>query len=182
MSHTAKTTASVGFLIGISSWSLSFITLIWAYVVYRLRAGAWYAHLLSMEEVGLAIINTIVIVASSFLLHAWVKGGYLRKNLFFTGSGLGLLFLVGQWRLWQSFLMDGFTHRSSVAGSFFYLLTGFHALHIIAGLFLLFFLSRPLLAGSLEDLHQQRFNKGLSFWDLLSVFWIVLFILIFAIQ
>ncbi len=182
MSQSAKTTASVGFLIGISSWSLSFITLIWAYGVYRLRAGAWYAHVLSMEEAVLAVVNTIAIIASSLLLRAWVKGNYLRKVLFLASLGLGLLFMAGQWYLWQGLIKEGFTHRSSVAGSFFYLLTGFHALHIVVGLFLLFFLSRPLLAGSIEEVDQRRFNNGLCFWDLLTVFWIVLFILIFAIQ
>lgn len=171
-------TTSIGFLVGIAAWSMSFITLIWGYVFYRLRAGEWLINYVDETVLTKALVNTGILLVSSWMLHEFLQK---RKTVsFIAGLLLGVLFIKAQWDLWMLLLQRGLTLKSSMAGSFLYLLTGFHALHVVVGLGILlplgFMLSRE--HGSWKS--ENRFEFALKFWDLLMLFWLILFILIFV--
>lgn len=173
-------TSSIGFLIGISAWSISFITLIWAYIFYRLKTGAWLVEFVSGSIMLQAMVNTLILIISSYVFHKFLQS---KEMIWFT-TGLisGLLFVMGQVKLWFSLINQGLTLQNSLAGSFFYLLTGFHALHILIGLLILFMVSLNQVSRGECEVFEVRFNFALKFWDLLLIFWAVLLILIFFIK
>lgn len=174
----ASPTASVGFLIGMGAWSLSFITLIWGYIVYRLRLGQWLTAYVDDSVLEKAMINTVVLIASSWFLHQFLQK---RRNIaFFLGIILGIFFIKGQWNLWTMLLGRGLTFNNSIAGSFLYLLTGFHAAHIVIALMILLPLGIKLCQVVHREKNQRRFKFALKFWDLLMWFWSVLLLLIFV--
>ena len=178
--NTIKTnpTASVGFLIGMGAWSICFITLIWGYIVYRLRLGQWLAGYVNESVFEKAMINTGVLMVSTWCLHHFLQKK--RNRMFAFGVILGIFFLKGQWNLWTVLLARGLTFNTSMAGSFLYLLTGFHAAHIVIALMILLPFGIKLCQVVNCEGNQRRFEFALRFWDLLMWFWVVLLLLIFV--
>ncbi len=171
-----RNTFSIGLLIAISSWALIFFTLVWGYVVYRLKSPAWLGDYLTFHTKNIAIINTLLISVSSWSLSV----AYKKKNPVGAWSAfiMGMMFLGGQLYLWQVLMNQGLHWKSSIAGSFFFLLTGFHALHMLGalGAVLILCIRFGQWQGSLTSLGIKYF------WDFLLVVWLVLFGLIFIIQ
>ncbi|PLZ95283.1 heme-copper oxidase subunit III, partial [Fischerella thermalis CCMEE 5328] len=74
----------------------------------------------------------------------------------------------------------GFT--SGAFGGMFYLLTGFHGLHVFTGILLqLIILVRSFIPGNFESGHFGVSATSL-FWHFVDVIWIVLFVLLYIWQ
>jgi len=174
-----RNTFSVGLMIALSSWALIFVTLTWGYVVFRLRAPSWLGDYLTAPAQYIAGLNTLTIALSSWSLSVALKKNILRPGAWAWGAfGLGLVFLVGQFCLWQVIMARGLHWQSSIAGSFFFLLTGFHALHILGALIAVF-----ILCLRIKEWQEASIGLGIKyFWDFLFVVWLVMFVLIFIIQ
>ena len=136
-------------------------------------------------ELLLPGINTIILVSSSFVMH---KGqSAIRNNdvsglrLWFILTALmGAVFLGGQ--LYE-YAHTGFGLTDNVFTSCFYVLTGFHGLHVTAGL--LFILA--VLWRSLKPEHyssEKHFGVEASelYWHFVDVVWIILFILVYLLS
>jgi cytochrome c oxidase subunit 3 len=173
-------TASIGFLISMGAWSVTFITLIGGYAVYRLRTGYWLTDYITPDVFVRAMANTAFLIISSFILKIFLRER--KPILFWMGALGGGFFLVGQWGLWQVLLRSGLTMTQSLAGSFFYLLTGFHAVHIVIGLLFIMPFGMALCNADCPDKALFRFEFALKFWDLLMWFWLVLLVLIFILK
>lgn len=174
-----RNTFSVGLLIAFASWTLIFFTLLWGYAVYRLRSSVWLAGYISTEVFGSAMFNTVVLFLSSWMLSSAFKqrtGNPAGK--LWSAWMLGMIFLLGQLNLWHGLLSNGLHWNSSQAGSFLFLLTGFHALHVVGGLIAL-----TVLCLKFPSLGSTYFAVGAKrFWDFLLVIWLVMFVLIFILQ
>ena len=67
-------------------------------------------------------------------------------------------------------------------GTTFYLLTGFHGLHVFTGVVLLLYMYyRSLVPGNYSAGHQGVSAVSL-FWHLVDIIWIVLFLLLYIWQ
>ncbi len=172
-----RNTFSIGLMIALSSWALIFFTMAWGYVVFRLRSTSWLQGYLTPQEEALAILNTIVMGLSSLYLN-WAVKGRDTEIWAWLAFALGIVFLIGQLCLWQMILAQGLHWHSSMAGSFFFLLTGFHFLHIVGAL-----IAVLVLCVRLEAWRGSTISMGIKyFWDFLFYVWMVLFALIFIIQ
>ena len=97
---------------------------------------------------------------------------------FAWGGVFAIAFLAGQLWVWQQFVVWGYFVASNPANSFFYLLTGLHALHLLGGLIawgiiVAKFLQRvpwPQLGASVE--------LCAIYWHYLLGLWFVLFALL----
>lgn len=182
-SHVAevrqRNTFSIGLMIALSSWAMIFMTLAWGYVVFRMRSSSWLGDFITPSIRALAVLNTAVMAVSSWSLGVALKKNVLKAELWaWTAFALGVVFLVGQFQLWQMILSAGLHWRSSMAGSFFFLLTGFHAVHIVGALVAVF-----VLCLRLKQWQGTLALLGIKyFWDFLLAVWLVLFGLIFIIQ
>ena len=172
-----RNTFSIGMLIGLSSWTLIFVTLMWGYVTYRLRAESWLQGYITPQAYGLAVCNTVALIASSVALNYGFKQRPLQGWIF-AAFILGVVFLAGQTLLWQMFLEQGLHWQSSQAGSFFFLLTGFHFLHIIVAVPALL-----ILALRFKVMQGSMLGRGIKyFWDMLLAVWLIVFALVFIIK
>lgn len=174
-----RNTFSVGLIIALASWALMFVTLAWGYLVYRMRSSVWISEYLTPQITALAVINTAVIVVSSFALSRAFKTSGTKALVWAWGSFVwGIFFLVGQFKLWHLVMAQGLNWKSSHAGSFFFLLTGFHAVHAVGGLGALLVLCLKFSAwkGAMAA-------SGIRyFWDFLYIVWVCLFVMIFIIR
>ena len=109
-----------------------------AYVV-RQSAGNW----LEFRLPNIFFINTAILLFSSVTIHAAYiffkreKEG-LYKGLLVLSFFLGITFLVLQYQGWYALYDIGVALDGNPAGSFIYVFSGFHGLHILGGLAAIF--------------------------------------------
>lgn len=173
-----------GFIVFLLSESVIFLSFFVGYAVYKTGATDWLPAGVEGLEVREPLINTIVLVSSSFVIYGAER--FLHKEnlwgfraLWLLTMAMGSFFLYGQAVEWLS-LPFGFT--AGVFGGTFYLLTGFHGLHVLTGVLLQgIMLGRSFIPGNYER-GEFGVNATSLFWHFVDVIWIVLFILIYVWQ
>ena len=173
-----------GFIIFLCSESIIFLAFFAGYIILKLTAPQWYPEGVSGVAVKMPLINTIILVSSSFVIYFAEK--YLHnKNLsgfrivWLITMLMGSYFVYGQYVEWSelTFKLD-----SGLFGGMFYLLTGFHGLHVITGIALMgLMLIRSFIPGNYEN-GEMGVESVSLFWHFVDVIWILLFLLIYVWQ
>ncbi|NEZ61381.1 heme-copper oxidase subunit III [Leptolyngbyaceae cyanobacterium CCMR0082] len=182
--HEEEDHRMFGFIVFLLSESVIFLSFFAGYIVYKTNVTDWLPAGVEGLEVREPFINTVVLVSSSFVIYFAER--YLhRDNLWgfrafwLLTMAMGSFFLYGQAVEWMS-LPFGF--KSGVFGGTFYLLTGFHGLHVLTGVLL----QSIMLARSFIPNNYAGGEYGVAatslFWHFVDVIWIVLFILIYVWQ
>lgn len=145
------------------------------YLLYRLRNPEWAAESLHTNEI-VGLINTVILLTSSLtmaLAHraAALEQGRRAANLLGLTLLLGLAFLGLKAFEYSGEIAEGFTPTTDLFWSFYYFLTGLHALHIVAGLIAIAAVRR----GAKKGLNLQRVDYVGLYWHLVDVIWIFLF-------
>lgn len=174
--HT-KTMFGVGaFLI---SESLIFASFIVAYVSLRLfSSGSLLPPGVKGPSLSTAVIIHSIVLLSSSLPAQLAENAVKRKKLnqfrllWIITSLMGAYFLVGEVQEWLGLDFDVTTGQF---GGAFYMLTGFHGLHVTAGILLqILMLVRSFIPGN-----YNRGYTGVSavtlFWHVVDGIWVVLF-------
>lgn len=171
-----------GFTIFLLSESIVFLSFFFTYVVLRLTTRNWLPP--GVSGVGLStfvIINSVVLLSSSFVIQSAENA--LRRNklkqfrlLWLITICMGTYFLVGQAIEWKN-LDFGLT--TGLVGSTFYLLTGFHGLHVLTGVILqVIMLIRSFIPGNYNNTH-FGVSATTLFWHFVDVIWVILFSLLY---
>lgn len=183
-SHDVQGTSLFGFIVFLLSESVIFLSFFAGYIALKTTTPEWLPPGVEGLETFNPLINTIVLVSSSFVIYLAEKALEAHKLtqfriFWFLTSAMGTYFLVGQAIEWMG-LPFGFT--TGVFGSLFYLLTGFHGLHVLTGILLQFLmLARSFVPGNYDKGHVGVTEVSL-FWHFVDVIWIVLFCLIYVWQ
>jgi nitric oxide reductase NorE protein len=132
------------------------------------RAGQ--AHLHPM----LAGLNTMVLLSSGALVAAATRrlaGGLPFRGYLLAAMLLGVVFLATKATEYGAMFQAGFGIETSTFFQLYFLITGFHALHIVFGLALL------AIAAWQRDL--QTLETCGAFWHLLDLLWVLIFPLVY---
>ena len=139
----------------------------------------------SMPWQGLATYNTIILLVSSVTLHyAHVgleqnKRGQLNVMLLVTIL-LGCIFLGLQaYEYIHAYRDLGLTLQSGVYGNTFFLLTGFHGMHVTLGTIILIVLYLRVLKGHFTPKEHFAFQAGSWYWHFVDVVWVMLFFFVY---
>lgn len=139
----------------------------------------------AMPWQGLATYNTIILLVSSVTLHfAHVgleqnKRGQLNLMLLVTIL-LGVTFLGLQAYEYVHAYKDlGLTLQSGIYGNTFFLLTGFHGLHVTLGTIILIVLYLRVLKGHFTPKEHFAFQAGSWYWHFVDVVWVMLFFFVY---
>jgi len=152
-----------------------FASLTSAYIV-RQAEGNW----LDFELPVIFWYTSAIIVISSFPLHyaylAAKKDEFqkLKVGMMLTAI-LGLAFLVGQWYSWVALVDRDVYFVGNPAGSFLYVFTGLHAIHLISGVI---FLIIVLISSFRYKVHSKNMNAMemcVTYWHFLGGLWLYLF-------
>ena len=173
-----------GFIVFLLSESVIFLSFFVGYIVYKTSASDWLPAGVEGLEVREPFVNTIVLVSSSFVIY--IAERYLHKEnlwgfraFWLLTMAMGSFFLYGQAVEWMG-LDFGFT--DGLFGGTFYLLTGFHGLHVLTGVLLQgVMLGRSFIPGNYDDGEVGVAATSL-FWHFVDVIWIILFLLIYVWQ
>lgn len=128
--------------------------------------------------------NTLALLLSSFtlersrrLLRGWDLPG-MRTWLFLTGT-LGFLFVGGQFLGWRTLRATGIYLSTNIHSSFFYLLTGLHAAHLLGGLIWFLVLLRQASRLALTP-GTDELGLFATYWHFLGGLWLYLLFLLFV--
>lgn len=140
----------------------------------------------AMPAWGLPAINTAILLISSVTLHFAHTGleqnkrGQLNGMLFLT-LVLGVIFLCLQGYEYVHAYRDlGLRLDSGFYGNTFYLLTGFHGLHVTLGALILFFVFLRVLKGHFTPEKHFAFQAGAWYWHFVDVVWLCLFVFVYV--
>lgn len=128
-------------------------------------------------------VNTVVLLVSSVMLQiarrSLKAGKRTEFNRYWTiGTGLGILFLLGQALAWRQLSDAGVFIASNPTSSFFYVLTAAHALHVLGGISALVYVDVKALLLQLGPGKRTAVDVSALFWHFLDGLWIYLMILL----
>ena len=165
--------------IGMGSILMFFGGLTSAYIV-RKPEGNWLEFVLPEYFT----FSTVIIVLSSILLF-FVKG-QLRKNnsafqLVLSVLLLGLLFTFFQFKGWQQLIAQGVYltgEGSNASGSFLYVLTLAHLVHLFGGLIALLYVTIQSKKKVFTIENSLAIDLTSLYWHFLALLWLFVFALL----
>lgn len=138
-----------------------------------------------MEATGLPAINTLILLVSSVTLHFAHTGLEQNKRKQLTWMLgltilLGCIFLTLQVEEYIHAYQDlGLTLQSGVYGNTFFLLTGFHGMHVTLGTIILMVLFGRVVKGHFSPDSHFAFQAGSWYWHFVDVVWVMLFVFVY---
>ncbi|SEJ17834.1 cytochrome c oxidase subunit 3 [Cyclobacterium xiamenense] len=146
-----------------------------AYIV-RQSEGNW----LEFDLPDVFWYNSGIIVLSSLSIH-WSylsakKDDFnsLKLGLIAT-TFLGLAFLVGQWYSWIALVEQDVYFVGNPAGSFMYVFTGLHGLHLVSGVIFLIIVLISSLGNKIHSQNMPQLEMCVTYWHFLGGLWLYLF-------
>ena len=137
--------------------------------------GAW----------GLPAINTAILLASSVTLtiahHALIVGERGRLMLFQGATillGVAFLFLQVEEYI-HAYQELGLTLDAGIYGSLFFMLTGFHGMHVTLGTIMLIVMFFRILKGHFSAENHFAYEAAAWYWHFLDVVWLFLFVCVY---
>jgi len=127
--------------------------------------------------------NTVVLLASSVAIE-FARAAVRRNRIdgmkqWLAISGvLGVAFLVGQVLVWRQLVRAGVYLPTTLMGSFFYVLTGAHALHLAGGMIGLAVVLYKAFANRLSAQSHEPLKVWALYWHFMDFVWIYCFLLL----
>ena len=133
---------------------------------------------------GLPLINTLLLLTSSITghyAHVGLEQNKRKQLSWMLGLTiiLGCIFLALQVEEYIHAYDIGLTLDSGVYGNTFYLLTGFHGLHVTLGTVILIVLYFRVQKGHFTPDNHFAFQAGSWYWHFVDVVWVMLFFLVY---
>jgi len=148
-----------------------------AYIV-KSSAGEWLEFPIPSEF----FISTAVLLLSSVTLHIAYHSFKNERELPYkvllpVSFVLGIVFVTMQFYGWNALFAMGVDLKANVSGSFFYLISGLHAAHILGGVAaitvaIIHAFSLPFIV---TEKRKLRFRLVLHYWHFVDILWIYLF-------
>ncbi|MES2721459.1 MAG: cytochrome c oxidase subunit 3 [Pseudomonadota bacterium] len=139
----------------------------------------------AMGPWGLPFLNTVILLTSSVTLtiahHALLIGDRRRQLGFLALTALlGVIFLVCQAvEYHHAYAEMGLTLQSGMYGSTFFMLTGFHGLHVTIGTIMLVVMTLRTQKGHLTPGNHFAFEATAWYWHFVDVVWLFLFVVVY---
>jgi cytochrome c oxidase subunit 3 len=190
---------SVGTVVWLSSELMFFAGLFAMYFTLRSTSSGLWSEETAKLNFPFALVNTIVLVSSSFTCQMGVFAaerlqarrtgglfGFSRWGMtewFLVTFILGSLFVAGQSTEYAMLTSEHVTLNANAYGSAFYITTGFHGLHVIGGLIaFLFIMGRAFAAKKFGHFEATSAIVTSYYWHFVDVVWIGLFLVIYVLK
>jgi cytochrome c oxidase subunit 3 len=183
----------IGMAVALAPIAMVFVAFTSAYIVRQGLGDDWRA----MELPKILWINTLILVASSFTLELARRGLARQSALAEIPSVpgvapveatsapwlpitlvLGLGFLAGQWMAWSQLARQGVFISSNPSNSFFYLLTGAHAVHLVGGVLALAYAATTAVLSQAWERRRMVVDVTSWYWHFMAALWIYIFALL----
>ena len=174
---------------GILMWIIIYLELITfgmalvAFVYYGAEEPEVFHQSKLQLNSTIGAINTLFLLTSGLFIanavHFYKEGNTKKTKLFFKLAMLGgLLFLFLKSFEYYTKIVNGITLDTNTFYTFYWMLTGFHIIHVLIGLVILFITERNISKNNseLEDVEASA-----TFWHMCDIIWLLLFPIIYLI-
>lgn len=164
--------------------AMFFICLILAFVYMAYNAG-FEPHEMKALDIKTTGIFTVILIASSFtflLAEKNYQKGKIRSLKFWLIVTIlfGAIFLIGQGEEYWRLINDHITLSSSVFGTSFYALTGFHGFHVFAGIIILLIILTMVFLGDFNHPNSNVISTVGIYWHFVDIVWIAVFTVVYV--
>lgn len=183
--HNKKIQAALifGMILFIISELMLFLTLFWVYFDSCFDAKDTIGSLSlsrAIERIDffqIPFLNTVLLLASCLTgnySYYLLKAGITNKSIKMLATTLllGAIFTVFQG---YEYYHVSFTISDNIYASIFYLLTGFHGLHVIIGSLFLLVCYVRLVKRQFTKKHHVGLGLALIYWHFVDIIWLFLF-------
>ena len=135
---------------------------------------------------GLPLLNTLILLTSGVtvtIAHHALKAGERTRLLVFLGLTvlLGCTFLFFQVEEYVHAYRDlNLTLGSGIYGSTFFMLTGFHGMHVALGTIMLIVMWCRVAKGHFTRDQHFGFEAAAWYWHFVDVVWLMLFMFVYV--
>lgn len=171
----------------LASDCMFFGSLITVYLVSHGRAIVGpYPH--EIFDIPFTSVSAFVLLMSSLAmvlaLGSLQRGNIARYRIWIaTVALLGCIFLGGQIYEFTEFHHAGLTLQSSLFGSSFYVLTGFHGTHVFIGvIWLLSLLFASYKKGLVTPAKSLNVEMAGLYWHFVDIVWIIIFTVVYLVE
>jgi heme/copper-type cytochrome/quinol oxidase subunit 3 len=169
----------------LASECLLFGALITTYILYRGSSQVGpYPH--DVFDIPYTSVSSFVLLASSLTmvlaLSAAQRADFGRMRLWLlTTAMLGMAFVGGQVYEFTTFVKEGLTLKTNLFGTTFFVLTGFHGVHVTVGILMLLSLVGFSLTDKLPDDAAFPVEMVGLYWHFVDIVWIIIFTVVYLI-
>ena len=192
-------TVAVGTIVWLGSEVMFFAGLFAVYFTLRAMSPELWAEQTAKLNVVYALVNTLILVASSFTAQFGVfaaermqprrtgglfaLGKWGMVEWFFLSYAMGAVFVVGQIYEYATLVTEHVGFQSDSYGSVFYFATGFHGLHVTGGLIaFLLVIGRTFAVKHFTHKEATSAIVVSYYWHFVDVVWIGLFLVIYVLR
>lgn len=147
--------------------------------------GGIDGHFEAMGAWGVPALNTLILLSSGGTV-TWAHWGLLANNRPQLIKGLiatvvlGFAFVLLQaFEYHEAYTEMGLTLGTGIYGSTFFMLTGFHGLHVTIGAIMLTVVLLRSIRGHFNPDHHFAFEAAAWYWHFVDVVWLGLFIFVY---
>lgn len=175
----------LGMIFLLTTEAMFFAGLISAYIVNRSAVMEWPPVNQPRLPIEVTAVNTLFLILSAVSFYLFTRRFKLSGN---TTAALkflvitilfGVNFLFIQGTEWIKLLDYGLSSTSSLYGAFFYLIIGAHALHVIAGVVILFYLVFSLKRSVAIEVSKNKITVCGIYWYFVVGIWPMLYYLVY---
>ena len=184
--HEVSTSFEIGKLgmwVFLAGETMVFGGLMGVFILVAISHGGWGPDGAHVNWV-LGAINTLVLFTSS-LTAALAQGAarvqdLARAKRYLSATALlGVLFLVIKAFEYAGDFRDGFTPLAALFWSFYYLMTGLHVLHLLAGIVVIFGLMLMVTPRTPAGWLERKLKYVCLYWYFVETVWVFLFALVY---
>jgi cytochrome c oxidase subunit III len=197
LEHRDDAASRIGMWLFVFTELFLFAGLFLVYAVFRLKYSEGF-HLASQElNVTIGTINSIILLLSGMTMgiaYTTIQKGEYRKTVYLLVASLllGIIFLVNKYFEWEVKLEHGLYPGSEelinlsrgdiMFFGLYFIMTGLHALHLIAGLIFIGIVIWRIRGGHVHSTKFALLENCSLYWHLVDLVWLFLFPLFYLIN
>ena len=161
------------------SVSMIFISLTSAYVVRRAE-GNWLFFQLPQVfwyTTGIIVLSSVTL-GLAYYFAKQDEIAKLKVSLWATLI-LGIAFLAGQTVGYQEMVGMDIFMSGNVSGSFFYIISGLHGVHVLGGIVYLIVLLVQTYQYKVHSKSMTGLNLGSTYWHFIGILWVYLYFFLY---
>ena len=194
--HHDYTGAKIGMWLFLFTEILLFGGLFLVYSVYRARNPAEFQTAAAELSLIIGAVNTVILLTSSLTMAlsiSAIRRSEKKASVIFQAITivLAIVFLVNKYFEWGAKIGHGIypnapellakPHGEILFYGLYYVMTGLHAIHVLAGIVLLTIMLAYTIRGSITAQDFVKLENSGLYWHLVDIIWIYLFPLLYLI-
>jgi cytochrome c oxidase subunit 3 len=195
-SEQQRESAKLGMWVFLLTEILLFGGLFCAYAVYRVWNPEMFHHAHLYLDISLGALNTLVLITSSVTMALAIRSIQVNNRKLSVGLLTATLLLAGAFLVVKYFEYAHKIHLGQLPGKYYtftgieganphiffsvyFMMTGLHGLHVVAGMIVIAWVLRRTLRGDFSGAYYTPMEMTGLYWHLVDLIWIFLFPLLY---